>query len=145
MADYPEPQKTWNALAEKTIKLIAMHVHLVGHAERVANVQQDQEFGLHLDFVNESAVELTYQDIEIRLVGEADQVEFLNPAGVIDYHGKPRVHLHTGMLDAGHGRLFTLRCRARKNMATRDLKFGTGVYGILVPQGHYWKDFFPTM
>ena len=145
MATYPEPQKTWNAIVRGTVKRLAMHVQSISPNQLVGHVTKDREYHLWLSFRNTSKVELVYENVVIRLVGQADQVNFINPPGAIDYNGKPRIHLDTGRLSGGQERGWMIRFKARKSIATRSLKFTTGIYGYPVPQGHYWRTLSPTV
>lgn len=145
MPTYPEPLKTWNALVNSTVKRTAMQVRSVSSNQLVTQVTKGKEYYLWLSFKNTSNVELKYENVVIRLVGQADQVDsFINPPGSIDYNGCPRVHLETGALGAGNERGWMVRFKVRKTMSTKSLKFNTGVYGYPEPQGHYWKIFSPT-
>jgi len=144
MATYPEPQKTWNTIVTSTVKRLAMHVESISPSQIVGQVQQGREYYLWLSFKNYSGLEFDYEDVAIRLVGQADQVEFTDPHGSTDYNGKPRIHLHTGFLGSGQSRGWKIRFKARKTIATTNLKFNTGIYGYPVLQGHYWKTFSPT-
>lgn len=145
MATYPEPLKTWNTIVKGTVKRHAMHVESISPRDLVAGVQKGNEYDLWLSFKNTSNVELVYENVGIRLVGRADQVDFINPPGSIDYNGHPRIHLDTGRLSSGHSRGWMIRFKARKTISTKSLKFSTGIYGYLVPQGHYWKTLSPTV
>lgn len=145
MPTYPIPQSNWNSIVTKTVKRLATSVSSISPNQLVGSVQKDKEYYLWISFRNTSNLELEYEDVEIRLVGKADQLDFINPPGAIDYNGNPRVHLHTGRLDPGQERGFRIRFRARKSMATKSIKFSTGIYGLLVPRGHYWTNLSPTV
>ena len=145
MATYPEPQKTWNSIVASTVKRLAMHVESISPNQLVAQVTGNQEYHLWLSFKNTSGLELAYENVVIRLVGKADQVNFIDPPGSIDYTGRPRIHLNTGYLGSGQSRGWMIRFKARRTMATKDLKFDTGIYGYLVPQGHCWRKLSPTV
>jgi hypothetical protein len=145
MPAYPEPLKTWNAIVRGTVKRLATHVESISPAQLVGRVEKDKEYYLYLSFKNTSNVELVYENIVVRLVGRADQVDFIHPPGAIDYSGNPRIHLDTGTLSSGQSRGWMIRFRARKTISTKSLKFSTGIYGYLVPQGHYWKTLSPTV
>jgi hypothetical protein len=145
MPTYPEPLKTWNTIVAGTVKRLAMHVESITPNQLVAQVVKDKEYHLWLSFKNTSDVELVYENVEVRLVGQADQVDFISPPGAIDSNGNPRIHLNTGRLSAGQERGWMIRFRARKSTSTRSLKFDTGIYGHLEPQGHYWKELSPTV
>ena len=145
MATYPEPQKSWNSIVQSTVKRLAMHVESISPNQLVAQVKKDQDYHLWLSFKNTSGFELEYENVVIRLVGRADQVDFIDPPGAIDYNGQPRIHLNTGHLGSGQSRGWMIRFKARKTISTKSLKFNTGIYGYLVPQGHYWKTLGPTV
>ena len=100
MATYPEPLKTWNTIVKGTVKRWAMHVESISPNQLVASVTKGKEYHLWLSFKNTSKVELTYENIVIRLTGQPDQIDFINPPGAIDYQGKPRIHLETGRLSS---------------------------------------------
>ena len=145
MPTYPVPQSVWNSIAKSTVKRLATHVESISPSQLVASVQKDNEFFLWISFRNTSNLELEYEDVEIRLVGKADQVDFISPPGAIDANGNPRVHLHTGRLGPGQERGFRIRFKARKAMTTKSIKFNTGIYGLLIPRGHYWTTLSPTV
>ena len=145
MATYHEPQKSWNSIVKSTVKRWAMHVESIEPHDVVAQVKKGEEYQLWLSFRNSGAPELEYENVVIRLVGRADQVDFIFPPGATDRNGHPRIHLNTGHLGAGQHRGWTIRFRARKTVATKSLRFSTGIYGYLVPQGHYWKILTPTV
>lgn len=144
---YDEPVEVgimaWNVILSDTCKRIRTHVQTP--TELVFSVESGKEYILSLRFSVEANYELTYKEVEVRLVGQADQVEFVEPPGAVDYDGNPRIHLHASNLFTGGGRDWEIRFRARKTMSTRSLKFNTGVYGILVPQGHFWTVLSPTV
>ena len=145
MATYPEPLKTWNSIVKGTVKRLATHVESISPNQLVGRVERNKEYYLWLSFKNSSNVELTYENVVIRLVGKADQIDFIQPPGAIDYNGNPRIHLDTGRLSSGQSRGWQIRFKARKTISTKSLKFNTGIYGYLVPQGHYWKTLSPTV
>lgn len=145
MPTYPEPQLTWNSIVNATIKRWAMHVESINPPQIVSLVEKDKEYNMWLSFKNISQLELEYENVEIRLIGKPNQIDFIQPHGAIDYDGNPRIHLQTGYLGAGQIRGWMLRIKARKTMATKSLKFSTGIYGHLVPQGLYWTTIGPTL
>ncbi|MCW3984889.1 MAG: hypothetical protein NWE91_00520 [Candidatus Bathyarchaeota archaeon] len=145
MPTYPEPLRTWNTIVKGTVKRKAIHVESISPNQLVGNVTKDEEYHLWLSFKNTSNVELTYENIVIRLVGQPDQIDFIFPPGAIDYQGNPRIHLDTGRFSSGQERGWMIRFKARKTMQTRNLKFTTGIYGYLIPQGHYWTTLSPTV
>ena len=143
MPTYPEPQKSWNSIVSKTVERIATHVQTISPSNIVGYVRKGKQYDLRLNFKNTSGLELVYNNVVIRLVGKPDQIEFIDPPGSIDYNGNPRIHLETGRLSSGQIKDFTIRFKARKDMRTKSLKFNTGVYGYIEPQGHYWKTLSP--
>ena len=145
MPTYPAPLNSWNSVVQSTIKRQAMHVSSISPVALVGQVTHGNEFNLFLSFTNANDFELTYESVQIRLVGQPDQVDFLDPPGAIDYNGNPRVHLLAGYWGPRQGREWMIRFRARRTMATTDLKFDTGIYGTLIPQGHYWTSLSPTV
>jgi len=145
MATYLEPQKSWNSIVSTTVKRNAMHVESISPSQVVAQVKKDKEYYLWLSFKNTSRVELEYENVVIRLVGRPDQVDFIHPPGAIDYNGNPRIHLRIGYFGPNQVSGWSIRFKARKTIASRSLKFNTGIYGYLVPQGHYWKTLRPTV
>lgn len=145
MPTYTEPQKSWNAIVSSTMKRLATHVESISPSQVVGRVDKGKQYYLWLSFKNASTGELEYDNAVIRLVGRPDQVDLIDPPGAIDYNGNPRVHLSTGHLNPGQSRGWMIRFRARKSLATKSLKFQAGVYGYLVPQGHYWKTLSPTV
>ena len=84
MPTYPEPLKTWNTIVKGTVKRKAMHVESISPSQLVGQVQKNKEYYLWLSFQNTSNVELVYENIGVRLVGRADQVDFIDPPGAID-------------------------------------------------------------
>lgn len=143
MPTYPEPQKSWNSIVRKTVKGKVMQVELKSPNNIVGHVKKGEKYYLRLRFKNTSSLELVYNNIVIRLVGKSNQIDFIDPPGAIDYKGNPRIHLETGRLSSGQTRNFTIIFKARKNMGTKSLKFNTGMYGYIEPQGHYWKTLSP--
>lgn len=142
---FPPPIDSWVDIAKSTAKITNMHVHPVGQpAGTLTHVAQNDEFTLHFWIQNASNQELAYDNIQVRLVGEPDQVDFVDPPGAIDYQGNPRLYFNTGPLDAGRSYAASVKCKARKAMATTSFKFTAGIYGRLNPTGHYWAVFHPT-
>lgn len=135
---YPEPLKTWNQFVSDTVRTLRTVVQPVNSTQLVNRVERGVEYHLSLAVKVVGKCELAYTDIEIRLVGQADQVQFLDPPGAIDSAGKPRIHLHTGHLYVAESKDWLIRFRARKTISTKSLKFNTGIYGIIEPQGHFW-------
>lgn len=101
MPTYTEPLKTWNKIVKDTIEIRLQQINQVSPNQLVDSVKKGRDYQLRLVVKNTSDVELIYENVEIRIVGQSDQLDFTAQGAAIDYNGRPRQHFNTGRMAAG--------------------------------------------